>query len=217
MARGKLLDRVLTLIYPPRCPFCGELHPEGICMSCRQEIDGYKNQYHYRTDFCDGYDAPYVYRGLVRTGLIHLKFRKRTGQERWFAQQMARVVSKRHYDGIISVPPHRKGRKDERDISAILANQLAKELHLPYLTDAVSKKKNTPPQHEISREQRYVNLLDAFKADETKVKDKTILICDDIITTGSTVNELAKACRNAGAKRVYAVAFAVSLLHENRK
>ena len=211
------VNKILSFLYPPHCPFCGEIYPDGICPSCENKLRDLENDYRYYTRFCTEYNAPYLYYDLVREGLIRVKFHGKAGDEQWLAKKMVNSLPKGHFDGIISVPPYRKGRRDERDISDLLSLHISKILDLPYFREAAVKIKDTPPQHKLPRVQRYYNLKDAFVVKESIVKDKNILICDDIITTGSTINELAKACKDAGAKKVYAVSLALTPFREHQK
>lgn len=211
------VSKILSLIYPPHCPFCGEIYPDGICPSCKSELSNLENTFRYYTRYCTEYNAPYLYYDLVRTGLIRIKFYGKAGEEEWLAREMVKALPSGHFDGIISVPPYSKGRRDERDISDLLSLHISKLLGLPYFRNAAVKIKDTPPQHKLTRMQRYYNLKDAFVVEESSVKGKNILICDDIITTGSTINELAKACKDAGARKVYAVSLALTPIREHQK
>jgi ComF family protein len=69
---------------------------------------------------------------------------------------------------------------------------------------------HTKPQAELSQKERWKNVKNAFLANDDDVKEKSVLIIDDVMTTGATLNEAAKALKNKGAKEVYVLAVARS-------
>jgi ComF family protein len=86
--------------------------------------------------------------------------------------------------------------------SELLANELSKIINLPVYNVSV-KVKETSRQAKLSREQRLKNLHDAFKiTDKKTVRDKDVLIIDDVTTTGATAEALASKLKNAGARTV---------------
>ena len=105
-------------------------------------------------------------------------------------------------DGLLPVPLH-PSRQRERGYnqSLELARPIAKQLQIPLLNDLAQRTKATPPQSSLSLRQRRKNLKDAF-AINYSVKDRHIAIIDDVMTTGTTVNALAKKLKQAGARRV---------------
>lgn len=89
----------------------------------------------------------------------------------------------------------------------ILSSELSNKTKIEHL-DVIKRIKNTPTQTSLTKEERSLNLTDAFVLeDNLQVKGKNILIIDDIITTGSTINALAKLLKDNGAKEVYGLTF----------
>ena len=77
--------------------------------------------------------------------------------------------------------------------------------------DLLIKIKDTPTQVNLKHEERLTNLKGAFEANKKyNIKGKTILLCDDVITTGSTLSECAKVLKKSGAKRVICVTAAIN-------
>jgi len=110
---------------------------------------------------------------------------------------------------------YREHFKRELNLSSFLARHLAKELETPYL-NLLKKIKTTAPQSELSRKRRLANLKNVFKIKfETKVKEKNILLVDDILTTGSTAKEAASLLKMKGAANVYVAALARAGHYEN--
>jgi ComF family protein len=116
-------------------------------------------------------------------------------------------------DLLIPVPLHpSRLRSREYNQSLLLADELNRALRLPLVYDTLVRTRATRPQTELTRRQRLVNLRRCFAVRRPNiVEGKRILLVDDVMTTGATFNECAKALRRAGAADVYAVALARSL------
>lgn len=111
-------------------------------------------------------------------------------------------------DAIVSVPMHwRRAFIKGNNHSALLAKRLAKKLGISCQQQWIKKLKHTKTQRGLSAKQRKKNLSSAFTCLQD-VSGLHIAIVDDVITTGSTMNEIAKALKSAGAARVYAIAVA---------
>lgn len=112
-------------------------------------------------------------------------------------------------DAIVPVPLH-PARMAERGYnqSHLLAKALAAEVKLPVYANAVKRVKNTRPLHSLNPAERAANLQNAFApgSDISKIKGKRIILLDDIITTGATVQHCAQILSEGGAVQVYALA-----------
>ncbi len=98
------------------------------------------------------------------------------------------------------------------DQSYLLAKSVARILHIPFLGVPVVRIKDTPPQVKIKRKERMRNIKGAFKIENSDaIKNKDLLIVDDVFTTGSTTNELAKTLKKNGAGKVYVFTLARAL------
>ncbi len=115
-------------------------------------------------------------------------------------------------DAIIAVPLHRKRLWQRRfNQSALLAASLSKESGKAYLPHALLRIKSTVPQKGLSRSKRYKNVAGAFAVDPAQksiLKDKTILLIDDVFTSGATLNACARVLRQSGAKKVFVLTLA---------
>lgn len=201
---------ILNLLFPPHCPFCSEFY-EGICPNCLEKIKAFINYSVYRTDYCDYYIAPFLYKDIIKDGIIAFKYKKQGENAPIFAEFMNQKLSIHRIDGIINVPKDHGRGHEGFDISKKMSQYLAKIRAVEFIKNGVKKKRSTKPQHLLTEAERYQNLKDCFIADKNKVAGKKLLICDDIITTGSTINEVARACKEAGAVKVYAVAIALAI------
>lgn len=110
-------------------------------------------------------------------------------------------------DIVVPVPLHEKRLKQRGFNQAeLLANQLNVKLNIEVNSNILTRVKNTKTQTVLSKEERQDNVSDAFKVlDKQTVKNKVVLLIDDVYTTGSTLNECAKVLFKAGAKKVYAI------------
>jgi ComF family protein len=91
--------------------------------------------------------------------------------------------------------------------SALIAQQLSNITRIPFSVHLLKRLRNTPSQTKLSREQRKENVKGAF-AVQGNVEGKRVLLIDDVITTGSTLNECAKVLKQNGAAWVTAAAIA---------
>jgi ComF family protein len=152
-----------------------------------------------------------LHAGVVRKRVHQLKF---GGQLHWvrpLAELMERSLrpetSTLCVDMVFPVPLHVKRlRQRGFNQAGLLARSLGRRLGLPVSFDCLLRTCWTEPQTRLNREQRLHNVKDAFQiVDPKKVRDRRILIVDDVYTTGTTLNECAKTLRAAGASKVYAV------------
>jgi ComF family protein len=91
----------------------------------------------------------------------------------------------------------------------VFAEAVGSALDIPVLSDWISRCRKTVPQKELGQAERQNNLKKAFKIIRNDVKLNTIVIIDDIYTTGSTIDAVAECARAAGVQKVYFVALAI--------
>ena len=86
---------------------------------------------------------------------------------------------------------------------------MARFLKIPILTSVLSKTKQTPAQVTLEKEKRQTNIKGAFLCQEPNaIKNKTVFLLDDVLTTGSTMEECARVLKNSGAKKVWGIVVA---------
>ena len=115
------------------------------------------------------------------------------------------------FDGVCFVPMTDLAvRKRGYNQSELLAKAVAKQLKLP-LVPCLDKTKDSLNQKTLNAEQRLENIKESFSVTENKqIKDKTLILCDDIKTTGATLKECYDALIRAGARDVYCLCLAVT-------
>lgn len=129
---------------------------------------------------------------------------------RWMARAGADLLT--DADVIVPVPLHRLRLLSRRfNQSAALAKVISRESAVPLETMALERVKSTPPQVGLSRNQRAVNMQGAFRIREEKriaVEGRNIVLVDDVLTSGATVNAAARVLLRARAERVDVLVFA---------
>ena len=163
----------------------------------------------------DGVTAPFYYEDGIETGILRLKLGGKPFLANHFAKDMAEFVCKDfksvRFDYITFVPltPFQKQNRAYNQ-SEVLANELGKRLNLPVKT-VLEKLFENDTQHRASQNRRIGNVLGVYDVVENAdVKDKIILLVDDIKTTGATLNECAKILKIRGAHKVYGVTVAMT-------
>lgn len=121
---------------------------------------------------------------------------------------------KENYDYIIPVPLHKtKVRERGYNQSEYLAKGLSESLNISFIFDSITRKHYTKSQTKLTLIEREKNVKDAFALNKSyteKIKDKNIILIDDVITTGATVNECIKILCEAGANKIFTVSLAMA-------
>ena len=176
------------------CPVCGRrTEAEGICTECKQQPP----------QFDKGVSA-FVYEDGARD--LILKFKKdRAFLKEYLARQMYEKCSAfTDADAICFIPMTAKAYRNRGYNQAeLLAEELSKLLSLPLLKNAIQKVKQSSSQKTLTRVERSKNLQGCFKADREVVKDKTLIVVDDVLTTGATADAVCKELKKRGAKKLY--------------
>lgn len=150
-----------------------------------------------------------MYEGVLKD-LIHiLKFKKKIRIAKLFIKWLNEYIEKyfnlKEIDLLIPVPLHKKKLLARGFNQAVLLVEgINKKYKIPHQCNNLIRVRATQPQFELNKKQRYLNLKDAFKVKFAhKIKEKKILLIDDLCTTGITINECAKILIKAGAKEVF--------------
>ncbi len=151
------------------------------------------------------------YRSGARSLVKALKFRGETELVPLLAGLMAERLGRAAFgkiDFLLPVPLHPEKRRSRGfDQSRLLCRRLGPAVSLPVREDALERTRATRPQAMLRREARLANVAGAFRA-AADLDGANVLLIDDVMTTGATMADCARACREAGARRVYALAFA---------
>jgi len=155
-----------------------------------------------------------VFESPVQNALHTLKYRRNIGLGESFATQMAEFLKLLQWPVDIFIPvPLGKKRLKERGYNqvALIARPLAYEIGLEYSPRALWKARETRSQVGLSISKRRENVHNAYQADPKVVKRKSVILMDDVATTGSTILACTDALLSAGAREVYAITIARAL------
>jgi ComF family protein len=237
-----LAEGLLQLVYPATCWGCGRLLPPGqvsFCADCRQELTGDTlptcprcsstvgphAQVQNGCPRCRG--ASFAFEQVLRLGTyggllrdLVLRMKKDTGETlaevvgALWAGHAGPKVRATGVEVVIPIPLHWRRRWSRGyNQSEALARALAAELRLPCRPGWLRRTRATPRQTAQAPSARPGNVRGAFTADRrADLKGKAVLLVDDVLTTGSTCSEAARALRQAGAARV-----AVAVLAHDHK
>ncbi len=148
-----------------------------------------------------------VFEGPVRSVLHRLKYRRDIGLAEALTPQLAEFLETLHWPVEVVVPvPLGRQRLAERGYNqaGLIARPLAMAMRIDYSADVLVRSRETPSQVGLTRVQRQQNVLDAFRAASRRVRDRSVLLMDDVATTGSTLSSCAEALYTAGARDVFA-------------
>lgn len=228
---------IIDYILPPRCFSCKELTfcNDGFCAPCFNKLNfvttphcsicGYALTISVLDNMICGkclFEKP-VYdkaRSLLKFDqnsqkLIHnFKYYDDTSAAELFAKLLYTKYKTELFDidYIVPVPMHKLKRLIRMYNQAqILAKELSLISSKPLRNDILNKTKFTKSQARLSKIERQRNLIDSIKIrSNINLKDKSILIVDDVMTTGSTVSKCAQILKKAGAKKIYIVTIAMT-------
>ena len=192
----------------------GEDDADGLCLACRKELlclaqrqeeRGAENQ-ETLPEGIDAIHAAFVYEGPVRKLVHRLKYESVRAAAVPLAAQMAYLPSGEE-EIIVPVPTDKKReRRRGFNQSSVLAKHIARELGMQ-MEQALVRVETRRPQTGLSAGERKENLVGCMVSGDA-VNGKRVLLVDDVVTTGATICEAARALRQAGAKsiRVFAAA-----------
>lgn len=150
----------------------------------------------------------FKYDGLIRNLILKYKFNEKPYLYRSFIK-FFEIYQKKYaqfdfYDIIVPVPISKKRLKTRGyNQSYLIAKEISKILNIKLENDILAKQKDNIAQSTLNKSEREENVKCVYKlVNENKVKNKKILLIDDIYTTGSTVNECSKILTNAGAEKI---------------
>ena len=211
----KLLDRLLDLLYPPRCLICHEFLEPGagaVCAECIDtlpEFDGADP--HVR--FADRCVATFFYEEKLRDSFLRYKFSGRDWYAKQYGQWMAVTIRDKltgKYDIMTWVPVSRQ-RKKERgyDQAELLCRSAARELGMEPVRTLEKLTDNRAQSRLNDASERMANAAGAYGPYQAeRFAGKRVLLIDDIVTTGATLSECARVLRTAGAENVVCAALA---------
>lgn len=233
MKKRNIREKMLTVFFPKRCAVCDDViaGEEGICPGCVSKVrlltgdtcmlcgkkvkDGAAYCYDcnckehvFKRNF-----SVFMYTDM-RESLYRFKYNGRAEYAKYYAKMAyglhKKQLQKINADAVIPVPLHvSRQRKRGYNQAEEFAKELALLMGVPVRNDLIRRIKRTKPLKTLNASQRQNNLKKAFLFTQNDVKLSTIILVDDIFTTGATLDAVAGICRGAGVDKIYTLTIAV--------
>lgn len=161
--------------------------------------------------FFDNVASPFIYKDKIEKLIINYKFYNNRFLAKYFVSFMVDKYINEFMQADVIVPvPIRNKVLDERTFSQteLLAKELSTRLKIPLDCKTLIKIKDTKHQAKLGGKDRESNIKGAFDLVDKSFKDKKVLVIDDILTTGSTLSEIAKTIKKARPESVYGLTLA---------
>jgi len=213
---GRTWEALLDSVFPPKCGGCGRVG-QWLCDVCRSQIsyvniraveptpkpwDSSTLQHAYSIAW---FEEP------LRTAIHNFKYNGQRALRKPLAQLFLGQWEKlkRPTDLLVAVPLHRKREKERGyNQSYLLASELGHALQIPAPQNGLRRVRHTLPQVSLNMEQRWQNVQEAFQGNPAVLGGKSVLLVDDVCTTGATLEACARAATQAGARFVWALTLA---------
>lgn len=230
-----MVSQLISLFFPRRCPVCDrpvrpwnalvctECAPSfayiepPYCLKCGKHIGSSEKEYcgdcAAHRHLYDRGRALFYYRS-VSASIARFKYRGRREYAAYYAACMAgklgNFISSCRADALVPVPLHSdRQRKRGYNQAQVMAEALSALTGIPVRADLIERTVKTAPMKDLSAAERQNNLKKAFKILRNDVKLNTIIIIDDIYTTGSTIDAMNREFRKAGVGRIYFITLAI--------
>ncbi|MDD5680234.1 MAG: ComF family protein [Candidatus Omnitrophica bacterium] len=211
-----IIDATLELIYPRFCLICRrgleQYDKFSLCEACRK---GIKRNVPPLSEGCgdneryfDSVKSVTAYEGVMRECIHKFKYNGSLALEGLFADLLTDFAEKhidvKRFDCIIPVPLSRvKLRERTFNQAEILASSLSRKFGLPCINNNLIRAKSGKSQITLSKSERLKDIKGAFKVKNSALlKDKSVLLVDDVFTTGATVRECSKMLKESGVKYI---------------
>jgi competence protein ComFC len=193
------------------CPLCGRPQPNpsgSICSACHQSNPG-----------CADIRSWAIFQGPIREAIHRLKYRGDIGLSETFTTKLVELLVELNWkvDMVAAVPLSRQRFKQRGyNQAGLLGWSLSKALCISYASQAIVRIRNTGTQVGLSIRERQENVSGAFSASPRLVRGRNVLVIDDVLTTGATMQACARAFLEAGANSVYGLTLARAPSHDHR-
>ena len=218
---------ILDLFFPNRCPICDDFieYNNFVCDKCSDKLKKYASTEgsicrKCGKNICNGHEdlfysrimSCYCYKDMVKDGIYSLKDHSKN-----FGFHIGKLLSEKivsdsvmcHADYIVPVPMSRKSfRKRGYNQAYVIAKEISERTGIKLLNNALFKK-NSAVQHTLNADERRKNVY-SFYSSDMDLSGKKIIICDDVLTTGSTMNKCAQLLTELNASEIYGAVGAVT-------
>ena len=209
-----MIEKILNILFPKMCLNCGKQGEGYLCSSCflksnfKFKIIPVKNK-------CYNY-LIYLgkYKNEIRRKMLDFKFYNKAFINEYFLEFLLKnkniCAFLKNFDLIIPVPMFKtKKLKRGYNQTELLGKNLSKKLGLEYLEDVLVKIKENKTQSLVLKNERKQNVKNVFKIENPfYIKNKKIILVDDIYTTGATIDECTKLLKKSGVKEILVLVIA---------
>jgi len=232
LAASRLVRYILDFALPPRCSGCGVIVDEldSFCPDCWRQIEFLGPGGCVRcgiplaateAETCgaclarpprlDRIRAAVAYGEISRQIAMRLKYGRKVALARTMSRYMKPLLGELSEDTVFVPVPLHRSRLWRRGFnqSAFVARELSRATGVPLCVDALRRIRATPPLKGMTNRQRRRTVAGAFRANRAaELRGRTVVLVDDVLTTGSTANSCARVLKRAGAARVELVSWA---------
>lgn len=227
---------ILSYLYPRRCPVCGDIvMPKGelicpscftklsyvtspTCKKCGKEIISDLAEYCFDcTKHKRNYESGIAlinYDDIAKKSMTQIKYKNKREYLDFYSEAICQryqyQILRMSAQCLVPIPVH-PARKRQRGFNQaeILANQLGKNLQIPVCSQMLIRNKKTAPQKNLDPRQRLQNLESAFHTNHILESVKSVILVDDIYTTGSTIEACTRVLKRAGIQSVYFISICI--------
>ena len=203
----KIYNEVLGVIYPPeeKCIICREEGFIGLCPHCKSSINRATVE---KDNLSYGF-----YGGVIKTLILKFKYESNFTAGYLLSNFLIEMIEeeKINADVICYVPMTKKAEKKRGfNQCKLMARNIGYHTNIP-VSNCIKKIKNTKEQKTLTKEERIINLKGAFKISSiNEIKNKNIILIDDVMTTGATINECKYILKKSGVKQITVLTIAKS-------
>ena len=220
---------LLDILFPNRCPFCNEIimWNKSVCDDCRSNLVNACDKICHKcgcvpcacsnsNKFDSVYAAVFFDDENVSNAIYDFKQTGMSNLAEYTAEIVCGNIGKA--DLVTSVPMSKR-KKHERghNQADILSKCIGEYLDIPFECNLLYKIDTKEEQHQFSEKERAERVRDLFFGRDADLKGKTVILCDDVMTTGSTVNRCAELLKEMGAAKVIVCVCAVTRLDKSRR
>lgn len=217
----KIQEKISNLLYPPVCGICGKIAQKGICIKCNVELKKQTEVNILQKEEIEEKNFEelmyiFKYEGQVRKLILDYKFNEKSYMYKTFVNFLLNdkkiFENIKKYDKIIPVPISKKRYKERgynqslliaKEISMQISYETNNNIKLELVNNCLIKTKNIIEQSKLNKEDRQHNIQGVYTLKNGSIlTNKSILLIDDIYTTGSTVNECSRVLQQAKPNKI---------------
>lgn len=202
-----MIEKILEIIFPTCCGVCGKIYKKSICPKCYYNL---KNELKFNKENQENLKIYYIgfYEKTLRKLLLKFKFKESAYLANTFIEILTKnqefIENLKKYDYIIPVPMYTTNKKIRGyNQTELLAKQINYKFNIKYQNNILLKTKQNKKQSELTEKERIENVKNVYELQKSEqIKNKNILLLDDIYTTGNTIKACKKELAKAKPKKI---------------